>query len=256
MGVKVGKSDLVPSNLFQSMANLPKKISNLVREHQLFRHVPNVEGLSTDELTRNGLYEGYPCPHGHSIRSLDGHWCYKCATRIRDNICGFDINYIDERYKRKYSEMWLKIRVGAPEECWEAPELVGKRICMPSYRSLYSKNKSANVNAHKAIYQCAWGDIGNMFVTRVCGNKNCLNPLHLVSTWNRLFPPSSISPFCYEFNPEKLMQFANLSNKKEIKILREKGRKQTIQHPLVHQNCPDYDDEYQQCYNIEWQETK
>lgn len=238
------------------MANIPKKIASLVREHETFRHVPNVEALSKDELTQYGLYQGYPCAHGHTIRSVDEHWCYLCATKIRDNICGFDLNYMHEEYKRKYSELWSQIPVGPVENCWEAPALTKKRICMPSYRALYSRDKSTNVNAHKAIYQCAWGDVGSMFVTRVCGNKHCLNPLHLVSSWNRLFPPTTISPFDYEFKPEKLMQFARSQNESQIKTLRERGYKQTIQHPLVHRNCPDYDEEYRQYYNIEWQETK
>jgi hypothetical protein len=237
------------------MANIPKKIANLVKEHDIFRHVPDVDALSGDELTREGLYEGYPCAHGHTIRSLDGHWCYHCATRIRDNICGFDLNYLHKDYKGRYAELWAKIQVGPFEDCWEAPELTEKRIRMPSYRSLYTRDKATNVTAHKAIYQCAWGDVGTLFVTRVCGNKTCLNPLHLVSNWNRLFPPASISPFDYEFKPEKLMQFASISNETQIRILRDRGRKQTIQHPLVHQNCRVYDDQYQQCYEIECQET-
>lgn len=227
------------------MANIPKKVKALVRQHEIFHHVPDPDALSPDELKQNGLYIGYECPHGHVIRSLDGHWCYHCATRIRDNICGFDLNYLDKSYKHRYAELWAKIEVRSFDACWEAPELTDKRIRMPSYRSLYSRDKATNVTAQKAIYQCAWGDVGNMFVTRVCENKNCLNPLHLVSSWNRLFPPSLISPFDYEFKPEKLMQFSKLSDKTQIKILRDKGRKQTIQHPLVHQNCPDYDDEYQ-----------
>jgi hypothetical protein len=238
------------------MANIPRKIKTLVREHESFRHVANVEELSPEQLTENGLYKGYPCAHGHSIRSLDGHWCYQCAAKIRDNICGFDLNYLDKDYKHRYAELWSKIQVGPFEDCWEAPELTKARIRMPSYRSLYARDKATNVTAQKAIYQCAWGDIGSMFVTRVCDNKNCLNPLHLVSSWNRLFPPSVISPFDYEFKPEKLMQFARLSDETQIKILRERGRKQTIQHPLVHRNCPDYDEEYKQYYKIEWQETK
>ena len=238
------------------MANIPKKIANALKEHEFFRHVPNVESLSGDELTREGLYEGYPCAHGHTIRSLDGHWCYQCATLIRDNICGFDLNYLHKDYKHRYAELWSKIAVGPFDTCWESPELTHRRIRMPSYRSLYARDKATNVTAQKAIYQCAWGDIGSMFVTRVCDSKTCLNPLHLVSSWNRLFPPSLISPFDYEFKPEKLMQFARISDETQIKILRKKGQKQTIQHPLVHQNCPDYDDEYQQCYKIECQEAR
>lgn len=253
-GVK-SESPPIHSSSFQFMANIPKKIASLVREHDSFRHVPNAERLSTDELTANGLYKGYPCPHGHDIRLLDNHSCYLCAGKIRDNICGFDLNYMQEEYKRKYADLWSQIAVGDPSECWEAPGLTQKRICLPSYRSLYARDKSTNVTAHKAIYQCAWGDVGALFVTRVCGNKTCLNPLHLVSNWNRLFPPSVISPFDYAFQPEKLMQYQQVQDANQLKVLRERYYKCTIQNPLVNQNNSDYDSEYIQYYQSEWQET-
>lgn len=237
------------------MANLPRKMTKIAHQHSDFRYVPNITALSTDELTQHGFYDGYPCAHGHTIRSLDNHWCYQCATKIRDNICGFDLNYLHPDYKHKYSSLWNQIAVGDPGECWEAPGLTKKRICMPSYRSLYTKDKSTNLNAQKAIYQCAWGDVGSMFVTRICDNKNCLNPLHLVSSWNRLFPPATISPFDHEFKPEKLMQFARSQDETQVRLLRERQYKRTIQHPLVNQNCSDYDDVYRQNYKIECQET-
>ena len=236
------ESPTVPS--LPSMANLPRKMTKIAQQHSGFRHIPNVEVLSTDELTQHGLYRGYPCAHGHDIRSLDTHWCYKCATKIRDNICGFDLNYLHGDYKHKYASLWSQIAVGDPGECWEAPQLTKKRVCMPSYRSLYTKDKSGNISAQKAIYHCAWGDVGSMFVTRTCGNKSCLNPLHLVSSWNRLFPPSTISPFDCEFKPEKLMQFAHSQSETQVRLLRERQYKRTIQHPLVNQNCPVYDDIY------------
>ena len=51
-------------------------------------------------------------------------------------------------------------------------------------------------------------DIGKGYVTRSCGNKNCVNPLHLVSTWNRIVPPQTIYPFELEFEADKLMKMA------------------------------------------------
>lgn len=227
------------------MANIPQKVLHLVREQDSFRYVPDPDTLDDQALTANGLYRGYPCPHGHVIRALEGHWCYHCAQKIRNNICGFDVNYMHEDYKRKFVSLWAEITVGDESTCWHAPGLVKKRICMPSYRSLYARDKSTNVTAHKAIYQCAWGDVGSLFVTRTCGNKNCFNPLHLVSNWNRLFPPSVISPFEASFVPEKLMQFARSVDAQQLKILRESNYKQTIQHPLVNKNCQDYDEEYE-----------
>jgi hypothetical protein len=237
------------------MANLPRKVTQLVREHETVPYIPNIDSLSDEILRKKGFYHGYPCVHDHTIRALHGHWCYHCAEKIRDNICGFDINYMNGNYKHKYFDLWRKIPVGNPEDCWEAPSITNKRLCMPSYRSGHSKQNSANVTTHKAIYQCAWGDIGAMFVTRICGNKHCLNPLHLISSWNRLFAPSVISPFEYEFKPEKLMQFARLKQKEDLKQIREHKYKRTIQHPIVHKNSPDYDERYSSAYSVEWPET-
>jgi hypothetical protein len=238
------------------MANLPRKVTQIVREHETFAYIPNIDSLSDAVLKGKGFYRGFPCAHDHTIRSLENHWCYHCAEKIRDNICGFDINYMNGNYKHKYYDLWLQIPVGHVEDCWEAPALTKKRICMPSYRSGYSDQNSANVNAHKAVYQCAWGDIGAMFVTRICGNKDCLNPLHLVSSWNRLFSPSTISPFEYSFKPEKLMQFARIREESDLKKVRERKYKQTIQHPLAHKDSPDYDEGYRNYYSVEWPETK
>lgn len=236
------------------MANLPDKTLKLAETIPTFVYLKDVDSLSDEELDAKGYYRGYPCAHDHVIRDKQMHWCYHCAAKIRDNICGFDINYMNANYKHKYAALWAKIPVGHLEDCWEAPTITNKRLCMPSYRSAYSSQNSSNVTVHKIIYQCAWGDIGAMFVTRVCGNKKCLNPLHLISSWNRTFPPGLISPFEYEFKAEKLMQFAQVREQKQLQLLRERKYKHTIQHPLVHRNCPDYDEEYRQYYKIECQD--
>jgi hypothetical protein len=103
-------------------------------------------------------------------------------------------------------------------------------------------DKKDNVNVHKAIYQCAWGDIGSMVVTRTCKNLNCGNPLHMVSSWNRLYPPSAVNPFCIEFDAQKLMQYANLSKRIDARLLIEQHYKQTITHPLDAPEPPYYDE--------------
>jgi hypothetical protein len=240
-----------PHPSFCNVANLPQKTIKLAQTLPSFIYLSNIDSLSDEILKTNSYYRGFPCAHDHVIRNTQSHWCYHCATKIRDNICGFDVNYMNGNYKHKYADLWSKIPVGHLEDCWDAPKLTKKRLCMPSYRSAYASQNSANVNVHKAVYQSAWGDIGSMFVTRVCGNSACLNPLHLISSWNRTFPPGTISPFDYEFKPEKLMQFAHLRKTKDLQKLREHKYKQTIQNPLAHQNCPDYDEEYRQYYKIE-----
>lgn len=215
------------------MANLYRtaKTSESVRG---FRHVNNIETLTPEQLEENGYYIGFPCPHNHFIRDNQDHWCYFCVKKIVSNICGFDINYLHTDYKIKYKKLWSQLQIGERDACWEINSsgiYTPKRVCMPSYRSMYSKQKSENVTFQKAIYQCAWGDIGNMVVTRTCGNPKCGNPLHLVSSWNRMYAPGFIHPFELDFVPEKLMHYSKRQG--DPNIMHELYRR-TITNPLEH----------------------
>ena len=116
------------------------------------------------------------------------------------------------------------------------------RICFPSYRTFYSKQKSENVNAHKAIYQCAWGDIGSMSVTRLCGNPWCGNPLHMISSWNAGFPPSKLTPFHIDFDAQKLMRISKARMLNRDQEVIKASYKSTIAHPLHVEAAPDYDE--------------
>tara|TARA_B100001250_G_scaffold124823_1_gene106097 strand:- start:3542 stop:4225 length:684 start_codon:yes stop_codon:yes gene_type:complete len=210
-----------------------------------FRYVYKIDDLTSDELEKEGYYIGFPCVHNHVIRDKTNHWCYHCAVKIQSNICGFDINYLHSDYKTKYHRLWAHIKKTDPSECWEA-SLPGKRgphrVCFPSYRSQYSCQKAENLTAHKAIYQCAWGDIGSMFVTRLCSNPWCLNPLHMTSRWNRRTYPKKIEPFVLDFDAPKLMRInkAKLLNR-EQEVIKE-DYKNTIEHPLSVKDAPDYDE--------------
>lgn len=199
-----------------------------------FRYLTDIENLSEHILNSNGYYTGFTCPHNHSIRDMQSHWCYFCAKKILSNICGFDINYIHPEYKFKYKSLWNRFQIKGPDDCWPLKNTTAaepKRICMPSYRSYYSKQKAENVTFQKAIYQCAWGDIGNLVVTRSCNNTKCGNPLHLVSSLNRLFPPRDIHPFDLNFSPEKLMAYCRQPTETtSITSL----FKATISNPLEH----------------------
>lgn len=213
------------------MANLHRTMKPVIEKAE-FRYIPEIESKSDEELNELGYYRGFPCPHNHIIRDTSEHWCYACIKKILSNVCGFDINYLHPDYKTKYHKLWRCIKTSHFDDCWEIKNDTAyhpKRICLPSYRSLYSKQKAENVTIHKALYQCAWGDIGSYVVTRVCGNPNCGNPLHLVSSWNRLFPPDNINPFFIDFEPEKLMLYGR--NKCNPKIT-ERQFKQTIANPL------------------------
>ena len=165
--------------------------------------------------------------------------------KIKSNICGFDLNYLGNDFKNKYYRLWQRIKVKDPDECWPI-DLPGKkaprRVCFPSYRTFYSKQKSENVTAHKAIYQCAWGDVGSMVVSRMCNNPWCGNPLHMVSSWNCGFPPKKLHPFDTNFNAEKLMLICKARTVNREQEVIQKSYKTTIAHPLHVKDAPDYDE--------------
>lgn len=227
------------------MASFIKQLESTVGLAR-FRHVNAIESLEEKRLNELGYYTGFACPHGHLIRDSSEHWCYECAKKILSNVCGFDVNYLQSDYRIKYAKAWKQINVGFPDECWEITGPSGttpKRVCLPSYRSFYSKQKSENVNIHKAIYQCAWGDVGSLLVTRLCGNKRCGNPLHLVSSFNRNFPPQTIAPCITEFEAKKLMMF-NQGEHRGLDVTKAilKDHKNPITNPEYVKNRPEYNE--------------
>lgn len=196
------------------MANLYRS-ERKAAEAANFRFIPNIDSLDETQLNKAGYYRGFTCAHNHTIRDQENHWCYHCVHKIQSNICGFDINYINVEYKAKYHKLWKKVAIDSPDVCWtiDAPgPYAPKRVCMPSYRSAYSHQKAENLSFHKALYTCAWGDVGAMVVTRTCGNPKCGNPLHLISSWNKILPPSQVHPIELEFQVEKLMSYGNNKN--------------------------------------------
>jgi len=221
-------------------------MANLLSNLPLFRHVPGIEQLEEDRLNELGYYRGFPCLHNHLIRDSTNHWCYECAHKILSNVCGFDINYLSPEYRIKYGKLWNSVKIGFPDECWEIKGPTGatpKRVCMPSYRSEYSKQKSDNVNVHKAIYQCAWGDVGDLKVTRLCTNPKCANPLHLVSSFNRTYPPQTISPLEVEFKAEKLMLYnRRMQAGLDMQPLNRKENKNAITNPEYVKDRPEYNE--------------
>lgn len=210
-----------------------------------FRYVPDIDRLDESQLESHGYYRGYPCPHRHRIRDKEGHWCYHCAVKIKSNICGFNMNFIHPYYNSRYQKLWSRVEIGEPSECWEI-DLPGKRapkrVSFPSYRSYHTERALENVTAHKLIYQCAWGDVGALTVSKVCGNPWCVNPLHLVSNWNIGMPPASVAPFELNFIPEHLMAISNAVRLGREQELIERAYKQTIRNPLCAPEAPYYDE--------------
>jgi hypothetical protein len=139
---------------------------------------------------------------------------------------GLDISFLDDLYSDRAVAVinMLKELTGGhfdPAECWDIGSEAAARFCYPSYRAHKSKRKIDQVLIKKIVYQLFWGDIGKLYVTRdlnVCQNPNCVNPLHLASTFNQNNRRNTPSFHYLDLTPcpKKLMlmrsrQTANLS---------------------------------------------
>ena len=194
-------------------------MANILRGYKPKKNQVNFRYLrSMDSKTaeRWGYYQGFPCAFGHTVRDSANNWCYECVLKIKSNFCGFDINYLNLDYKTPMHRLWQRVQVGPWDKCWDITDPGTKalnRVWMPSYRSSTDSSIGNNVTVQKAIYTSAWGDVGRLTVSRTCNNPRCCNPLHMVSSWNRKTPPKAVSPFCTEYQVEKLMLLADLERK-------------------------------------------
>lgn len=201
-----------------------------------FKNVSNLDEMTPNELDKRNFYRGFPCPHGHVIRDKDEHWCYHCVKKIKSNICGFDISYLDALYRNKYQHFFNTVQINSFKEHWHWASNK-KRLIFPSYRSFSSSRQSDNISIHKLMYHLAWGDVGSLSVTRICDDKHCINPLHLASVWNRFAYPKEVHPMEVAIKPEKLLQSFYVPKE----LILESQYKNTIQHPLeVPEELPAY----------------
>ena len=184
------------------------------------------------DIRDQGFYQGFPCHLGHTIRHEDDHWCYECVRRIQSNVVGLDVNFINEFYRDDVLTALSHVSIKDPSECWinEGAD----RYYFPNW-SRTVKNRRVKVNMTKIMYRIFWGDIGRMSCTRhvsVCGNPKCVNPLHLVSSWNTRLPPRTLHYMDLKVVPEKIAVMAlREHNKMSIDDILTRLYKPTIIHP-------------------------
>ena len=82
-------------------------------------------------------------------------------------------NLIPELTDRQLRNLWPKIDVRGPDECWEWTAERNHR----GYGRV--KLNKVRYSAHRIAYKLAKGDPGNLFVCHSCDNPKCCNPNHL-----------------------------------------------------------------------------
>jgi hypothetical protein len=250
VSIEKHKTPFVPRLLTESYTSTFFSMANVLRGYKPVKEQVNFRYLrSTDPKTleRWGYYHGFPCAFGHTIRDSTNHWCYECVLKIKSNFCGFDLNYLHLDYKVSMHRLWQRVQIGDWDDCWDITDPGTnklKRVWMPSHRSFKDNTLGNNITVQKAIYACAWGDVGSLRVSRTCNNSRCCNPLHMVSSWNRKSPPKIISPFCTEYQVEKLMLLADLERKgMDANKVIQREFKASITAPKDAQIDPKYNEE-------------
>jgi hypothetical protein len=168
-------------------------------------------------LDEQGFYEGTPCHRGHTIRDKEKHWCYHCVKMIQSGLCGVDFNYMEYQYRPKFYHFFNEVleeadvSIADTDKCWTPKAESGwskKTLTYDSWKThFHSKGRDYRENLPKVMYTLFHGDIGKMSVTRSCGNKQCLNPLHLTSSWNFLHPPTKFDYLHLELEKDKMATF-------------------------------------------------
>jgi hypothetical protein len=168
-------------------------------------------------LDEQGFYEGTPCHRGHSIRDKEKHWCYHCVQMIQSGICGVDFNYMEYQYRTKLYHFLNEVleesgmTVANTAKCWLPRAESGwprKTVNYDSWKThFHAKGHDYREKLPKVMYTLFHGDIGKMSVTRTCGNKQCLNPLHLTSSWNFLHLPTKFDYLHLELDQSKMSTF-------------------------------------------------
>ena len=201
--------------------------------------IPVIKGIDevTDEqLEEFGFYRGFPCTRGHTIRHKEKHWCYHCAHLLQQNVCGFDLNYIDSAYKIPVKNFFDRVDIRGEDECWEYEHHTFMHQ-FPSYRSIEKQNKKTdNQSPLKVMYNIARGDIGNYRVRRntdLCTNAKCVNPRHLYSRFDHGVPPGTIHPLVIDFDYKKIAHYSDLKRKGLLDAYLKKSIRNSILHPTL-----------------------
>jgi len=190
-------------------------------------------------IREQGFYYGFPCHLGHTVRHEEDHWCYECVRRIQSNVVGLDVNFINDYYRNDVIKALNQVSIGDSTECWENKG--SERLYFSSWTRLNNRRRT-KVKVSKLLYTLFWGDVGKLSVTRhikVCENPNCVNPLHLVCTWNTRLPPRHFHYMDLQIQPKKMAVMAlREHNKMSIDDILMKLYKPTILHPKERRENP------------------
>ena len=155
------------------------------------------------------------CPfHAHSIGCRDGriprysdsHACVRCVAGLTEGRVSLDVHAIHKTWRRRFLEFWSFVDIRHPDECWpwmgQAPNNSpgGTQFQMPRFW-----NSGRHYSAQRIATWFTWGDIGRLPIKPLCGNANCINPLHIrIVGVPHFYVNRELQTIDLEFNARKL----------------------------------------------------
>ncbi|WP_338442365.1 hypothetical protein VZG28_05170 [Synechococcus elongatus IITB4] len=138
-------------------------------------------------------------------RTKETKACVRCLAKISEGRCSFDINDIAKPFRNLALDFWSLVDIKDPDECWiwHGEQDKNGRGIVRWKRPFSFSNR---IPAARAAFWLAWGDIGTSFtIARECGNKDCVNPLHLRGVGcGHLLMPQSMEKFNTVFAARRL----------------------------------------------------
>ena len=134
------------------------------------------------------IVSGPLCPFSaHLIGSRDGtvsryadsHACVKCTAALTEGRLDLDAARIHPIWRRRFLEFWSLVEIDEPDTCWLWHGARHHRTGAPIYAIGRHWTSARQWGARRAAAWLSWGDIGRLPLVSLCGNPDCVNPLHL-----------------------------------------------------------------------------
>ena len=133
------------------------------------------------------ISSGPLCPFGeHAIGSRDGriprysdsHACVRCVSSLTEGRLSLDVRRIHPRWQRRFLEYWSFVDITDHDECWEWRGARHGKTGTAIYSIPRHWSSTHQWGARRVGVWLSWGDIGRLPIKNLCGNSNCVNPLH------------------------------------------------------------------------------
>lgn len=116
---------------------------------------------------------------GTIARYSDSHACVRCTAALTEGRLDLDAARIHPLWRRRFLEFWSLVEIDDPDTCWIWQGARHSKSNTPIYAIPRHWSSARQWSAKRAAIWLSWGDIGRLPIVSLCGNPDCVNPLHL-----------------------------------------------------------------------------